>query len=175
MIDKLSLRSWYLGVFLACVGLLAYALYVQHRLFLDPCPLCIFQRVAFAWIGGFALLAALHNPRGAGRWFYGLLVFAGAAVGAGIAGRHVYLQNLPPDQVPDCGPGLSYMMDTMPFTDVLSSVLTGSGSCAEVQWSFLGLSMPAWTLVWYIGLGIATLWLVFSKTRQASPRLGTGG
>lgn len=167
MLNKLSLRSWYLLVFVACVGLLAYAYYAQHRMFLDPCPLCIFQRIAFAWIGLFALAGALHNPTGGGRWFYGLGVFAGAAVGAGIAVRHVQLQNLPPDQVPECGPGLSYMMDTMPMLEVLESVLAGSGSCAEVQWNFLGLSMPAWTLIWYLGLGLVTLWLVFSKSRKA--------
>ena len=168
MIDRLTLRIWYFGVFLACVGLLVYAYYLQHVMFLDPCPLCIFQRVAFAWIGAWSLVAAIHNPSGArGRWFYGVMVFAGAAVGAAIAGRHVQLQNLPADQVPDCGPGLSYMMDTMPFLDVMSSVLTGSGSCADVQWSFLGLSMPGWTLVWYVGLGLVSLFLVFSNTRKA--------
>ncbi len=167
MMDRLTLRTWYFGVFLACVGLWVYALYVQHQLFLDPCPLCIFQRVAFAWIGAWALIAALHNPSGGGRWFYGLMVTLGCAVGAGIAGRHVWLQNLPADEVPDCGPGLSYMMDTMPLGDVLSTVLTGSGSCAEVQWSFLGMSMPTWTLIWYIGLGLVTLFLLISKTRKA--------
>jgi len=167
MSDKLSLRAWYLLVFLACAGLLGYALYVQHRMFLDPCPLCIFQRVAFAWIGLAALLAALHNPSGAGRWFYGVLVFLGAAAGAAIAGRHIWLQNLPPDQVPECGPGLSYMMDTLPFLEAMSAVLAGDGSCAEIQWNFLGLSMPGWTLVWYLGLGLLTLLIVFSKTRKA--------
>ena len=168
MIDRISLRTWYLVVFLACVGLLVYALYLQHRMFLDPCPLCIFQRVAFAWMGAWALLAALHNPSGKlGRWFYGFMVALGAAAGAGIAWRHIWLQNLPAYEVPDCGPGLSYMMDTMPFLDVLDTVLTGSGSCAEVQWNFLGLSMPGWTLVWYLGLGLLTLFFVFTKTRQA--------
>ncbi|MEM1411615.1 MAG: disulfide bond formation protein B [Pseudomonadota bacterium] len=168
MIDRLNLRTWYFGVFLACAGLLVYAYYLQHEMFLDPCPLCIFQRVAFAWIGIWALIAAIHNPSGrAGRWFYGVFVFLGAAVGAGIAGRHVQLQNLPADQVPECGPGLSYMMDTMPFMQVLDSVITGSGSCAEVQWNFLGLSMPGWTLVWYLGLGLLSLFLVFTTTRKA--------
>ena len=167
LLDKLSLRLWYFGVAIAVAGLLAYALYSQHQMFLDPCPLCIFQRVAFAWIGAWALVAAIHNPQGGGRWFYGAMVIAGSAVGAWIAGRHVWLQNLPADEVPDCGPGLSYLMDTMPFMDVLRTVLTGDGSCAEVQWNFLGLSMPAWTLIWYVGFGLLTLILVISKTRKA--------
>lgn len=167
MLDRLSLRTWYVGVVLACAGLLAYALWLQHRMFLDPCPLCIFQRVAFAWIGVVALVAAIHDPRGTGRWFYGVLLTLGAGAGTYIAGRHIWLQNLPPDQVPECGPGLSYMMDTLPFMDVLSAVLAGDGSCAEVQWNFLGLSMPGWTLVWYVGLGLITLFLIFSKTRKA--------
>lgn len=167
LLDKLSLRIWYLAVAVACAALLGYALYTQHQMFLDPCPLCIFQRVAFAWIGAWALLAAIHNPGGGGRWVYGGMIMAGAGVGAWIAGRHIWLQNLPPDQVPECGPGLSYLMDTMPFMDVLRTVLTGDGSCAEVQWTFLGLSMPGWTLVWYLGFGLLTLLLLITKTRKA--------
>ncbi len=167
MLEKLTLRTWYLGVAIACAGLLAYALYTEYQLFLDPCPLCIFQRVAFAWIGAWALLAAVHNPHGRGRWFYGSMVALGAAAGTWIAGRHVWIQGLPPDEVPDCGPGLSYLMDTMPMMDVLRTVLTGDGSCAEPQWDFLGLSMPAWTLIWYLGLGVLTLFLVYRKTRRA--------
>ncbi len=168
ILDKLSLRTWYVGVVLACLGLWAYALWLQHRMFLDPCPLCIFQRIAFAWIALWALIAAVHNPsKPRGRWIYGILVFLGAAVGAAIAGRHIWIQGLPPDQVPECGPGLAYMMDTLPFLDALSAALAGDGSCAEVQWSFLGLSMPGWTLVWYLGLGLLTLFLVYTKTRRA--------
>lgn len=172
MLDKLSLRTWYIGVFLACAGLMAFALYAQHKMFLDPCPLCIFQRIAFIWIGFWALLAAVHNPPGRGmRWFYGILVDLGATVGAVIAVRHIYLQNLPPDQVPDCGPGLSYMMETMPFLEAMNAVLAGDGSCAEIKWSFLGLSMPGWTLVWYLGFATITLLLVALKTRSTGQKL----
>lgn len=172
MLDKISLRSWYLAVFVACAGLMAYALYAQHKMFLDPCPLCIFQRIAFIWIGVWSLLSAIHNPTGRGmRWFYGILVGLGSTVGALIAVRHIYLQNLPPDQVPDCGPGLSYMMETMPFLEAMNAVLAGDGSCAEIQWNFLGLSMPGWTLVWYLALGAITLLLVAMKTRSTGQKL----
>jgi len=156
-------RIWFLLVALSCAALLGYALYVQHAMFLDPCPLCIFQRIAFLGIGVFALLAAIHNPGRTGRLIYTFLVLIGCAAGAAIAGRHVWLQNLPPDSVPDCGMGLNYMMDTMPFADVLKQVLYGSGECAQIDWTFLGLSMPTWTLVWYIGLALASLFVMLAS------------
>ena len=150
-------RLWFLLVAFACGGMVAYALYVQHVDFLDPCPLCVLQRMAYMWIGAVALLAALHNPATLGRWIYGLLLMAGSVTGAAIAGRHVWLQNLPADQVPDCGMGLNYMLDTMPVLEVLREVFYGSGECAEVIWSFLGLSMPSWTLLWYIFFTVGTI------------------
>jgi len=145
--------------------MLAYALYVQHAEFLDPCPLCVFQRIAFMWIGAVSLLAAAHNPGVVGRWVYGSMLALGGIAGIGIAGRHVWLQSLPPDQVPDCGMGLNYMLETMPFGQVLSEVLYGSGECAEVDWLFLGLSMPAWTLLWYTGITVVTIIVLIAAQR----------
>ncbi len=167
---ELRARVWFLFVALICAALLGYAIYVQHAMFLDPCPLCIFQRIAFVWIGAVALLAALHNPSGAGRWIYTSLILLGCAAGAAVAGRHVWLQNLPADQVPECGMGLNYMLETMPFAAVLKQVFYGSGECAQIDWTFLGLSMPGWTLVWYIVLAMATFAVVLSgKRRPAQP------
>ncbi|KAA9131813.1 disulfide bond formation protein B [Marinihelvus fidelis] len=160
-----SLRLWYLLAAICCAALLGYALYSQHKMFLDPCPLCIFQRVAFMWIGVWALVGALFNPGGKWRWTVTTLMTIGAIVGGAIAWRHVWLQGLPLDQVPECGPGLAYMMDTLPFWNVLKTVLEGDGACAEVQWQFLGLSMPAWTLVWFIGLGLVTIFLTIRQAR----------
>ncbi len=140
--------------FLSCVGLLGYAYYAQYYLYLDPCPLCIFQRVAMAALGVVFLIAALHNPRGWGAKVYALLLAMAAAAGIGVAARHVWLQSLPADQVPACGPGLEYMLDTFPFTETLQLVLRGSGDCATVDWSLLGLSMPAWVLIAFLGLGL---------------------
>ncbi|MCX7555930.1 disulfide bond formation protein B [Xanthomonadaceae bacterium JHOS43] len=151
-------RGQFLFGAVACASLLAYALYAQYRMFLDPCPLCILQRVVFMIMGGLFLLGALHGPKRWGRGIYGVLVFFVAAVGMGIAGRHVWLQGLPPDQVPACGPGLEYMLDAFPLSKTLSMVFTGSGECANVDWNFLGLSMPAWVLVWYLLLGLGALW-----------------
>lgn len=159
-------RIWFLIVSAACAVLLGYALYVQHVQFLDPCPLCIFQRMAFMWIGGISLLAFIHHPGNRGYWVYSGFVTLGSLVGSAIAGRHVWLQSLPPDRVPDCGMGLNYMLETMPFSEVLSEVFYGSGECAEFDWSFLGLSMPAWTLLWYIGVAVATI-VVLMKNSKA--------
>lgn len=153
-----SRRIVNLGGFLVCCGLMGFALFAQHVLLLDPCPLCVFQRVAVISIGIICLAAALHNPAGAGRIVYALLLGLAAIAGASVAGRHAWLQQLPPDKVPSCGPGLDYMLETLPFTEVLGKVFRGSGECAEIVWQFLGLSMPGWVLVWMIALGTAGVW-----------------
>jgi len=153
-------RIWFLLAFLCCAGLLGFAFYVQYELFEDPCPLCILQRIAFIWIGLVALAAAVHNPARTGRFFYATLLILGGAAGIAVSGRHLWLQNLPPDQVPECGMGLNYMLETMPFGEVLTQVFHGSGECAEIGWTFAGLSMPWWTLFWYIGLSVITLLVV---------------
>ena len=152
---------------LICAGLMGFALYAQHGLGLEPCPLCVFQRVAVISLGVVFALAALHGPGGAGRIVYGLLAVLAAAGGAGVAGRHAWLQSLPPDQVPDCGMGLNYMLETMPFGEVLSEVFYGSGECAEVSWTFLGLSMPGWSFVWYMAFTVGTIAILAkaNKTR----------
>ena len=147
--------------FVACVGMMAYALYSQHVLGLDPCPLCIFQRIGVIVTGICFALAALHGPGQAGARVYGSLIALSALIGASISGWHVYMQNLPPDQVPECGPGLGYMLDTLPFVDTLKMVFQGSGECAETLWSFIGLSMPAWVLISFLFLalfGFANNW-----------------
>lgn len=150
-------RIWFLFVALACAGMLGYALYVQHFDFIDPCPLCVLQRMAYMWIGAVSLLAAIHGPGRTGQWVYGLGVILGGLTGLAIAGRHLWLQSLPADQVPDCGMGLNYMLETMPFTEVLTQLFYGSGECAEVHWTFLGLSMPGWTFFWYLAFTVGTI------------------
>jgi protein dithiol:quinone oxidoreductase len=146
-----------LGVF-ACVGLMAYALYAQYQLGLEPCPLCIFQRVAVIALGLVFGVAALHGPGLFGRRVYALLIVLMAAAGAGVAGRHVWLQSLPPDRVPSCGPGLQYMLEAFPFGEMLLTVLSGSGECAQVDWHFLGLAMPGWVLICIVALGVFGFW-----------------
>ncbi|HET6604360.1 MAG TPA: disulfide bond formation protein B [Xanthomonadaceae bacterium] len=160
-LSKLPFRLGFLIGLLACAALVGYALYLQHRAFLDPCPLCILQRVAFVLLGAVFLLGLLHNPGRLGRRVYGLMALVAAGTGSAIAGRHLWLQSLPADQVPACGPGLEYMLEAFPLSKTLQMVLHGSGECAKVDWIFLGLSMPAWTLVWYVLLGAWALWLGF--------------
>jgi disulfide bond formation protein DsbB len=137
---------------------MGFALYAQHVLLLDPCPLCVFQRVAVIGIGVVALLATLHNPSGWGRRVYAAFVALFALGGMGVAGWHVHLQNLPPSETPACGPGLDYMLENFPLGDALQMVFKGSGECAEVVWSFLGLSMPAWVLIAVTCLGVGGVW-----------------
>lgn len=161
-----SFRVQFLLGFAACLALLAYALYTQYYGGLLPCPLCTFQRGAFLALGLVFLLGALHAPRNRrARGAYSVLAALCAGVGVAIAGRHVWLQNLPADQVPACGPDLSYMMEAFPLADVLRKVFTGSGECAEVDWTFLGLAMPAWSLVWFV---VLAAWALLAGLRSRS-------
>ena len=141
-----------LGGFLACAAMMGFALYAEYVLYLDPCPLCVFQRVAVILLGLIFLAAAIHNPQGAGRYVYTVLLAVAALFGIGVAGWHLRMQSLPADEVPTCGPGLDYILDNNTFGDALAIVFTGSGSCADVVWQFLGLSMPAWVLICLVGL-----------------------
>ena len=139
-------------VFSGCIFLILVALYMEHAMALEPCPLCILQRVAVITTGVVALIAALFNPGIAGVRVFGGIGVITASLGAALAIRQLWLQNLPKDEVPACGPGLDYLMDVFPLTEVLSMILTGDGSCAEVLWTLFGISIPGWTLIGFIGL-----------------------
>ena len=160
-----SFRAQFLTGFALCAALLAYALYVQFGMLMMPCPLCILQRIAFAALGLVFLVGGLHAPKGRlGRAIYGLLAFIPAAAGAGVAARHVWLQSLPPSEVPLCtSMGLDYMIEAMGPMSALAKVLEGSGECAKVDWTFLGRSMPALTLAWFVGLALGVLWAGFRR------------
>lgn len=152
------------GIFVACAGLIAFAMVLQHIEDLEPCPLCILQRYAFIIVGLVALVAAMHNPRGYGRWFYtGLLILA-AGIGAGIAARHTWLEHNPP-QVYDCGADLGFMVDTFPLAEALPMIFRGSGDCTEVAWRFLGLSIAEWSLIWFLIFVAAG---IYAATRRKS-------
>jgi len=153
-------RAAYLLGFLVCAGLMAWALWLQYGEGLEPCPLCMFQRVAVVAVGLVFLIAAIHNPRRGGATFYALLTLIFAGAGAAFAARQIWLQALPKDQVPACGMGIGYMMETLPFTEVVRKVLEGSGECAEKGWVFLGLSIAGWTFVFFAGMIAAAIALV---------------
>ncbi len=128
---------------------------------LEPCPLCIFQLVAVITAGMIAIVAALHNPLRLVIKVYSLMVVMASTVGGALAIRQLHLQSLPEDQVPSCGPGLDYLLDVFPMQDVIQMVLVGDGSCAEVAWSLLGISIPGWALVGFIGLVTLGLFQAF--------------
>lgn len=139
---------------LTCAGLIGFAYYLQYAQGLPPCPLCILQRIAFLLLALVFLVAAAHAPRGAGRWGYVLLLLVAGGAGGAIAGRHVYLQHLPADQVAACGPDLGYIVSSLPLLEALEVILRGSGSCAATQWTWLSLSIPDWALLWFVVLTV---------------------
>lgn len=149
----LSRRPVNFAGFLICAGLIGYALYAQFELGLDPCPLCIFQRIGIIALGVVFLIAALHGPRGWGARVYAALIALAALATVAVAARQLYIQHLPAGAIPSCGAPLSMMLKFMPLTTVIRKVLTGSGECGVVNWRFLHLAMPAWVLIWAVFLG----------------------
>lgn len=146
--------------FVACAGLLCYAWYAQAVLQLEPCPLCIFQRIGIAVIGVLFLIAALHDPKRWGARIYGVLQLLASLATIGVAARHIWIQHQPEGSVPACGATLSYMMGILPLSTVIRKVLTGSGECARVTWRFLGLSMPTWVLIAAV---VLALWAIYTN------------
>jgi len=151
--------AFFLG-FLICAALMGWAFWLQYGEGLDPCPLCMLQRVAIVAIGLIFLVGTFHEPGRVGAWIYAFLLLIVAVLGAALATRQVWLQSLPADQVPACGMGLSYMLETMPFFDAIRRVLEGSGECAEKAWVFLGLSIAGWTLAFFVAIAFVGIALV---------------
>ncbi|MFI3217933.1 MAG: disulfide bond formation protein B, partial [Methylococcales bacterium] len=149
---RFNSRIWFFLGFLGCVTLLSMGAYFQLVQGLNPCPLCISQRLAILATGIVFLIAAIHNPQQTGTTRYAIAGAITALMGASISTRHVWLQHLPPDEVPECGPGLDYMLQNFPLFDTLKLMLSGTGDCAKVDWTLLGFSMPAWTLVAFLML-----------------------
>lgn len=161
---RASFRVQFLLGFVVSSALMAYALYAEHVLGLEPCPLCIFQRIALIVLGLVFLAGAVVAPqRARGRAAFGLLALVPALAGAGIAARHIWIQHLPPDQVPSCGPPFAFLRETLPFMKLVRKVLTGDGQCAKIEWTFLGQSMPVWTLVAFV---VLALWIAFAAFRR---------
>jgi disulfide bond formation protein DsbB len=154
--------------FALCSGLLGYALYAQFQLGIEPCPLCIFQRIAMALLGLVFLVAALHHPRGAGRYVYGVAIVLAAALTLAIAARHVYVQSLPPGALPSCGAPLAMLIKFTPVFQLIRRVLSGSGECGVINWRFLGLAMPMWVLIWALLLGVLGLFANFRREDSAA-------
>lgn len=156
-------------VIMAVIGMSFALFFLQRHMGFSPCPLCIFQRIGLMVMGGFALIAALLNPKSmALRLILWIGSLAGILWAAIVAGRHVWLQHLPADQVPSCGPGLDYWLDTLPMQQVLKEVFAGSGECASIEWTFLGLSIPEQSLILFSILILAhllILWRIVKSSR----------
>ena len=165
-------RSLYVLVCMAALAVVACSLYLEFIMAYEPCPLCLSQRLVIAIIGVSALVAGAHNPSGRGRTCYAALLTLLSAGGAGLALRQLYLQSLPPDQVPACLPSLSYLMDVLPWQDLLGVMLSGTGDCAEDSGSLLGLGLPVWTLGCFLGFGSLGVieWVRSQRSRSAPGR-----
>ena len=154
---------------LMCTVLLGFGYYLQYVRGLEPCPLCLLQRGFFYAVLLTFLVAALHGPRGKGGIAYGVLGGLFAAGGAAVASRQVWLQHLPADKVPQCGPDLFFMLENFPLSQTLKKLVSGTGECAVVDWTFLGLSIAEWSLAWFVALALYAAWLALrSSTGTAS-------
>lgn len=152
--------SMFLGL-LVTIGMMSLAFFFQYYMELEPCPLCSVQRVVVIVLGLFFFVALLHAPKTLGRRIYGLLLSLMSIAGLVVAGRHTWLQHLPPDQIPECGPGLDFWMKNLPTSEIIQKVFQGSGECAEVAWSFIGLSIPEWSIIAFILFLVYSLKLLF--------------
>ena len=163
---QLSRRPANLAGFLVSAALLAFAYFSQFHDHLEPCPLCIFQRVGVIGVGVFFLLAWAQHPKGWGAKVYGVLILLAAMAGGAVSIRHIYVQHLPPEMAPPCGPGIGYLFAKLPFSTFLVKAFTGSADCSVVTWSFLGLTMPEWVLIWFVLLGVGGLWINWRKSAK---------
>ena len=160
---KFKARIWFLLGALACLSLLSIGAYFQFILGLEPCPLCISQRLAILLTGIIFLIAVLHNPGSVGINCYAILGAISALFGASISTRHVWLQHLPPELVPECSPGISFMLQNFPLFDTVKLMLNGTGDCAKIDWTLLGFSMPAWTLVAFLSLAALSVLQIWNR------------
>jgi len=154
------------GISAFCAAAIASALYMQHVLMMEPCALCITQRIFMIAVGVFAFIGGLLTSKPIALKVSSAVAVIAACIGASVAGRHVWIQNLPEDQVPECGPGLAYMFETRPFFDALSVLLSGDGHCADVHFSFLGLTIPGWTLVAFVGMALTLIYVLIRGARK---------
>lgn len=158
-------RHYYLLLWTGCCLLIAIALYMQYMMDLVPCALCMTQRVFIIAVGVVALAAWISKASSSKT--YPIVGMVLAIIGGGFSIRHIWLQNLPEDLAPACGPTLGYLLENVPFVEALAVLLQGDGNCAESVWSFLGLTIPGWTLLAFIGLLVLNGFILFlSITRK---------
>lgn len=156
-------RKPYLLGFIASFGLVGLALLIQQRYNIEPCPLCISQRIAFIALGVAFLLAALHNPAGKWRYAHAALQVAVALVGSGIAWRHTWIQAHPEAVTEECGAGFDFMVENFPANQTIKLIFNGSGECAKIDWTLFGMTIPQLSLVAFIGLMAYAIFLAVKK------------
>ncbi len=161
--NSLSTRVGFALAALPPAALLGFAYFLQHAQGIEPCPLCLLQRGFYYALLAIFIVAAVHAPAGMGRTAYGALAALFAIGGASVAGRQVWLQHLPADQVPQCGPDLFFMLNNLPLATTLKKLVAGTGECAKVDWTFLGLSTAEWSLVWFSALALYAAWLAWRR------------
>ena len=166
MLNKLlSARAGYLLGFVASFSSVGLALWIQTRYQLNPCPLCISQRMVLMGLGLLFLTAAIHNPSQLGRKIYAALHVMVAIGGACVAIRHWWLQAHRDSMVADCGVGFDYMFENFPLRKALTLVFRGTGDCAAIDWTYLGLSIPQMALITFIGFTGFALYLANLKQK----------
>ena len=161
----LTTRNLLLLIWVGCILLIVIALYMQYFMDLVPCALCMTQRVFIIAVGIVALIAWLHQPSSIGLKIYASLGGLMTIIGSGFSSRHLWLQSLPEDQAPACGPSLSYLLDAFPISEALTLLLRGDGNCAESVWSVFGVTIPGWTLIAFIGLLLINCWVFYKSLR----------
>lgn len=158
-----SPRALFFLAFLGCLALIGGALYLEHAVGLEPCPLCIVQRIFVILFGVVCLAAALHGPARLGRQLYAATALLLAGAGAASAGRQIWLQSIPPEQLPSCLPSLEYMMEALPFQEIIRQVLHGTADCAEVNWTLFGMSIPEWSLLAFVVMILLSLYQLLRR------------
>ncbi|OUR67439.1 disulfide bond formation protein B [Marinomonas sp. 42_23_T18] len=164
MLNKLPISTFHALIAFTSFALLGVAFYMEYEMGLEPCPLCMLQRIMFFIVGVIALISFLHKSRPAIK-HYALAISIFSVLGAALSIRHIYLQNLPEELLPACLPGLSYMVEVFPWQEIMSAMIMGTGECGDVLWTFLGLSIPGWTLVAFAGIAILNF-VIFYNFRK---------
>ena len=168
MLQITSQRTIFLGLTMISILAISFALYLEKEMGLLPCPLCMTQRGLLIIVGFISFVASLHNPKGWVMKSYWTVCAIFSLLGASVASRHIWLQNLPEDLVPACGPSLEYMLENLPFSETLQLILMGDGNCAEIVWTFAGFTIPEQTLGLFLSLGLICIWQLFRKTKSQS-------
>ncbi len=166
LIKKFNPRIWFFIGSMSCFAMLGIGAYLQFVEHLEPCPLCISQRIALFSLGIVLLIAAIHNPAPKGVKIYSILGTLVAVAGGCISTRHIWIQHLPPNEVPECGPGLEYVFENFPLAETIKLMLNGTGDCAKVDWTLLGLSIPELTLMAFLGLATLSLLQIWNRQQD---------